>query len=369
MAGVLSSRQIQTLIQQGMIGSQTPFTSGQIQPNTLDLRLGAVCYRVRSSFLTRTARVEDKINELLMYELDLRQGAILEKGCVYIIPLQEMMNLPEHIHGRTNPKSSTGRLDIFTRVISDYDYRFNYVAPGYHGKLYVEVSPMSFTIEVHSGDSLNQLRLVNEHSLRLDENEIREYYKKFPLLYDDHGNAVPENNVDIGDDGLFLSIDLSQSLHSGIVGYRSKKNSEVIDIRKVNHYPVHAFWEPISLKNGHIILEPEEFYIFASRERIAIPEDICGEMIAYDPDSGELRVHYAGFFDSGFGFSSQGKIGAKAVLEIRPHDVPFLIEHGQVLCRILFETNDESPVQLYGSGIQSHYQHQGLRLSKHFMQD
>jgi dCTP deaminase len=365
MNGVLAIQQLIQLITDKAICSTKPIVHQQIQPNSLDLRLGAKAYRVRSSFISERQPVMSKVRELCMYELDLTQGAVLEKGKIYIIPLLESLDLPAQIHGYTNPKSSTGRLDIFTRVITDLNYRFNEVASGYHGNLFLEIAPRSFTILVREGDSLSQLRLVDGQDFKVTEDELRALYRQTPLLFDAEGDPIGLEKTKLRD-GLFMGINLSSSDNHGVIGYKSRKNSELIDIGKIAFYPVDRFWEPvITPHDGHLILEPEEFYIFSSKERILIPEHICGEMIPYDTNSGELRTHYAGFFDSGFGNDDISK-GAKVVLEVRSHDVPFLIEDEQTLFRVVFSRNAAIPDKLYGSEVNSNYQNQGLRLSKQF---
>lgn len=370
MSGILSYQHLKEFVDKKVIFANDPINDWQFQPNTIDLRLGPVAYRVRSSFIPLTKRVEDRIDEFLMYKVDLKDGAILEKGCVYIIPLKEKLDLPPDIYGKTNPKSSTGRLDIFTRIITDHNYRFNTVRSGYSGNLYVEVSPMSFTIKVRENDSLNHLRLITGDNVRVSQREVEEMYDSVPLLYDDDGNPLPKGDV-VFDEGLFMRIDLSHYGERKVIGFKSKRNSSVLDISKKYHYDANEFWEKIySDSSEQLILEPEVFYIFASRERIVIPPGVCGEMVPYDPNSGEMRVHYAGFFDTGFGYEPNSSIkGAKAVLEVRPHDVPFLIEDGQILFRLVFDKNVQIPTQFYGKALKSHYQCQGLSLSKHFIVD
>lgn len=370
MSGIESYQQLKKFTNEKIITSEIPIYDWQFQANTIDLRLGPIAYRVRSSFISFSTSVEKKVNELLMYQLDLKEGAILEKGCVYIIPLLEKLFLPDHIYGKTNPKSSTGRLDIFTRIITDNNFKYNIIQNGYKGNLYVEVSPMSFGIKVRENDCLNQLRLIEGNDVRLSESELIDLYKKIPLLYDDEGCYLPVSEVTLND-GLFMRIDLLHSKENRIIGYKSKKNSSIIDLRKIAFYEKEQFWDAIySNESQKLILEPEVFYIFASKERIVVPPGVCGEMIPYDPDSGEMRVHYAGFFDTGFGYtdSDYSKVtGAKAVLEIRPHDVPFLIEDGQILFRLVFDRNIIIPDKIYGKTLNSNYQYQGLSLSKHFI--
>ncbi|MBU2590569.1 MAG: 2'-deoxycytidine 5'-triphosphate deaminase [Nitrospinae bacterium] len=374
--GVLPDHILRDVIREGYITSDLTIDDSCIQPSSLDLRLGPVCYRIRSSFLPHKERVMEGVADLEMYQIDISNGAILEKGNVYLIPLLESLNLPPNISARTNPKSSTGRLDIFTRVITDYGCRFEDIEPGYKGGLYMEIVPKSFTIKVKAGQALNQLRLFTAGSggdncvdaSKITDSELLAYYKKDPLLYYDNGQAVPADKA-VMKGGLFMGIGIgSASGDREIVGYKAKKNSAVIDLDNIRHYDVEEYWEPImSHPDRHIILEPEEFYIFASTERVRVPLDMAGEMVEFDAGSGEVRTHYAGFFDSGFGYGQGGEIkGTKAVLEVRPHDVPFRIEDGQIFCKIKYERMLQSPSSYYGADIGSHYHKQGLALSKHF---
>lgn len=337
----------------------------QFQPASLDLRLGAVAYRMRSSFLPGKDTVQQKLSALTMYDISLDPAAILERGHVYLVPLQEELALPPTIHAKANPKSSTGRLDIFTRVITDTHARFDDIRPGYHGQLYLEVFSRSFTIKVHQGLSLNQLRLFASHS-PIDDDALRQIYQADPLLYDDDNRPLPLASVHC-DDGLFLGIDTTGGT-TPIVGYKAKKNSDIIDLAKVNFYDPAAFWEPIyRTMHRPLILEPEDFYILVSKERVCIPAAYAAELVAYDPGSGELRTHYAGFFDPGFGYRADQHRGTKAVLEVRPHDVPFLVEDGQMFCKLRLEKTLDMPQVMYGTHLHSHYQHQSLTLSKQFL--
>ena len=362
----------------------------QFQPNSIDLRLGEVAHRVRSSFLPENETVQQKIEKLHQYSFSIKDGAVLEPNCVYIIPLLEELKLPashhplqkklfngsketevrlfseENLTARANPKSTTGRLDIFTRVITDYSHRFEEIEQGYHGKLYLEVVPKSFPIKVRTGQRLNQLRLRHGNMVLSDQDILRTHGSD-PLLFNENGEPLPMDELNVNN-GLFMSV----HLHGGkedIIGYKAKKHRDLIDLDKINYYEISDFWEPIfAASNDHLILEPEAFYIFASKERCRIPSHLAAEMIAYDTGSGELRTHYAGFFDSGFGGTVEDK-GARAVLEVRSHDVPFLIENGQTFCSMKFEPNTEIPDFTYGSEIKSNYQGQGLKLGKHFKQD
>lgn len=378
--GILPVQKLRLLAEAGVIrtSNEFPLLEDQFQPNSIDLRLGTEAIRVRSSFLPESETVAEKISKLHQYTFSIRDGAILEQNCVYIIPLLEEVHLPgglnspsrtsviqslEPLSAKTNPKSSTGRLDIFTRVITDYSHRFEEIEPGYSGKLYLEVVPKSFPVKVKTGQRLNQLRIRHGHVTVGDE-ELLRIHGQDPLLLDETGQPLHLDALKVNN-GLFLSVNLMGN-EGEIVGYKAKKHRNLIDLDQVNAYEVADFWEPIYARSEeHLILEPEAFYIFASKERCRIPVQYAAEMIAYDTGSGELRTHYAGFFDSGFGGTLQDK-GARAVLEVRSHDVPFLIEDGQTFCSMRFEPNTEVPETLYGENLKSNYQGQGLKLGKHF---
>ena len=388
--GVLPIQKIKLLAQIGVIKTpkEFPLQEGQFQPNSLDLRLGTIAHRVRCSFLPENETVDEKLAKLTQHSFSIDEGAVLEPNCTYIIPLLEEIHFPdnsvfsqykkgrgksgdsihlfteEKLSARTNPKSSTGRLDIFTRVITDYSHRFEEIVPGYSGKLYLEVVPKSFPIRVRTGQRLNQLRIRHGFSLLSDEDILRTHHSD-PFLFNDEGNPVHIDDLKVNN-GLFMSVSL-QSQKGQVVGYKAKKNRDLIDLDSINHYKVSEFWDPIFMnQDDYLILEPEAFYIFASKERCRIPSHLAAEMVPYDTGSGELRTHYAGFFDSGFGgLKTEG--GARAVLEVRSHDVPFLIEDGQTFFRMVFEPNTEIPELIYGRDIKSNYQGQDLKLSKHFI--
>lgn len=389
--GVLPVQKLKDLVSAGIIQSHAdhPIQENQYQPNSIDLRLGHHAYRVRSSFLPEKETVHQKIDKLIQYSFSIEDGAVLEPNCVYIIPLLEQLSLPashyssqkklfngengagarlisqENLTAKANPKSSTGRLDIFTRVITDYSHRFEEIEPGYKGKLYLEVVPKSFPVKVRTGHRLNQLRVRHGYQVLSDQDLLR-IHGSDPLLFDDSGLPLDLGEVKVNN-GLFMSVNLLGN-EDDILGYRAKKHRDLIDLDKINHYAISDFWEPIYAgTEDHLILEPEAFYIFASKERCRIPKHLAAEMIAYDTGSGELRTHYAGFFDSGFGGKVEDK-GARAVLEVRSHDVPFLIEDGQTFCSMVFEPNTEIPDFIYGTDIKSNYQGQGLKLGKHFRQ-
>lgn len=363
-AGVLPSQALERLVGQGAVSGATPILAEQIQPSSIDLRLGAVAHRVRASFLAAgRATVTSKLEEYRLHDLDLTKPAVLEKGCVYIIPLEESLRLPAGISGKSNPKSSTGRLDIFTRMITDDGRQFEIVPDGYTGKLFAEVVPRTFSIVVRRGDRLSQLRLFQGGFQPSDE-LLRELSAREALVF--HPDETP-GDARI-DNGLRLSIDLEGIGGSEIIGYRAKRHAPLVDLARIGHYDPADFWDPIRRNaNRTLILDPEDFYILASRERVRIPADYAAEMVPFDPTIGEFRIHYAGFFDPGFGYGRAGEIrGTRAVLEVRSHEVPFILEDGQTVASLVFERLTERPARLYGEGIGSNYQGQGLKLSKHF---
>lgn len=391
--GILPVQKLKMLKDLGIISSQSgfPISEDQFQPNSIDLRLGTKAYRVRCSFLPEEQTVAEKVKSLEQYSFSIEDGAVLEQNCVYIIPLLEELNLPdapnsvqqaffngdsepselqfrsvEHLTAKANPKSSTGRLDVFTRVITDYSHRFEEIEAGYKGKMYLEVVPKSFSIKVKTGQRLNQLRIRHGFEVMSDQ-ELLRIHASDPLLFDEDIRPVSMEKIKVKQ-GLFMSVNLKGE-EGEIIGYKAKKHNNFIDLEKTGHYEVGEFWEPIyARKDKQFILEPEAFYIFASKERIRVPSHLACEMIAYDTGSGELRTHYAGFFDSGFGGTVDDK-GARAVLEVRSHDVPFMIEDGQTLFSMQFEPNAEVPAFTYGEEISSNYQGQDLRLGKHFRQE
>jgi dCTP deaminase len=366
--GVLPSQALARAVELGYVdGGEDPVPPSSIQPASLDLRLGEVAYRIRCSFLPDTRPVERKLEELVVDALDLRgDGAVLETNRPYLLPLVEELRLPPDVRGRTNPKSSTGRLDVFTRVITDQSFRFDEIRAGYHGRLYLEVVPLSFTVRVRRGLALNQLRLSTGPS-RLTDEEMLALHREDPLLYRDD-RPVPVEDLATAD-GLLLGLDLRGDA-SGRVGYRAKDFVPPLDISLVGAYAWEGYWDPILREEGdRIVLAPERFSLLLSDEAVRIPPGYAAEMTAYDPTAGELRTHYAGFFDPGFGHDPAGRFhGSRAALEVRAHDVPFMIEHGQRVCTLSFERMVEPPAVLYGESIGSSYQGQLDTLSKHFRQ-
>ena len=364
--GILPDRMIAAMADAGLILPAYPFVESQIQPASLDLRLGDIAYRVRASFLPGPgATVAERIDQLKLHEIDLTDGAVLETNCVYIVPLLESLALPPEIVAVASPKSSTGRLDVFTRVITDGSDRFDEIGDGYHGNLYLEVVPLSFAIRVREDLALNQLRLSVGRP-ELSDDAVRAFHRDQPLLFDG-GAPVAEDDLALSN-GLFLSLDLRGDA-SGRVGYRARDNAPLLDMTRAAALEPDAYWEHVRGEEGdRVVLTPKRFYLLMSEEAVTIPPTLAAEMMAYDPTSGELRTHYAGFFDPGFGYDEGGRFrGSRAALEVRAHDVPFMIEHGQRVCKLTFERMLEEPASLYGRGIGSSYQQQAETLGKHFL--
>jgi dCTP deaminase len=361
--GILPAHGIRNMIRDQQIwavnGQKSGVLDDQIQPASLDLRLGDTAYRIRASFLPGVSgQVMQKLETLAFHKIDLTDGAVLETGCVYLVPLMEALALPERTGGFANPKSSTGRIDVFTRIITDFGVEFDKAPPGYKGHLYLEVSPRTFPILVRAGSRLSQIRFRRGNPAHSDA-EIKRLHQESALV-DGHANI---------DGGLALSIDLAGDKQTGLIGYRAKRHAGLIDVDRVNALPLNEYWEPIyNHGKNQLILDPDEFYILASRESVTIPPTHAAEMVPFNPLVGEFRVHYAGFFDPGFGAGLEGK-GSRAVLEVRSREVPFILEHGQVIGRLIYERLTDRPEVLYGKSLESNYQRQGLRLSKHFIQD
>ncbi|MEM9349324.1 MAG: 2'-deoxycytidine 5'-triphosphate deaminase [Pseudomonadota bacterium] len=355
--GVLPSQALERMIDAGAITAVPAIIPEQIQPASLDLRLGTKAYRVRASFLAGEGRsVATRLTDFVMHEIDLSQGAVLEKGCVYVVPLMESLALPEGVQAVANAKSSTGRLDLLTRTIIDGGIEFDRITPGYSGPLYAEICPRSFSVLVRPGMRLNQIRFRDGHST-LSDDELAALHSESPLV-----NGAPTIA-----EGLGFSVDLKPT-SGGLVGYRAKPHTGVIDLDQIGHYPPGEFWEEIRTSDARIILDPGAFYILVSREAVTIPPDYAAEMAPYLAMVGEFRVHYAGFFDPGFGHAEAGGKGSRGVLEVRCHEAPFVLEHGQIVGRLVYERMSERPETLYGAGLKSNYQGQGLKLSKHFSQ-
>jgi dCTP deaminase len=356
-AGVIPSQGLRRLAAAGAIAADPAVDPAQVQPASLDLRLGRRAWRVRASFLPGRRRVEDRLADFAMHEIDLAAGAVLETGCAYVVELAERLRLPPEISGAANAKSSTGRLDLLTRVVADGASSFDRVPAGYRGPLYAQISPCTFSVLVRPGTTLCQLRL-RRGDPALDDAALAALDAREGLV---DGEAAI-------DGGLGFSVDLSgRGTEGGIVGWRARRNAALVDLARVDHYDPDDFWEPVRpARHGGLILDPGAFYILVSREAVSVPPDHAAEMIPYLAVAGEFRVHYAGFFDPGFGHHSTGGRGSRGVLEVRCHEAPFALEHGQLVGRLVYERMAETPDVLYGQGIGSNYQGQALRLSKHF---
>jgi len=362
--GILPSQEISNLIARGSISAAPAINPDHIQPASLDLRLGDMAHRVRASFLPGpNSTVEAKIKELRMTRVDLTGAPVFEKDCVYIVPLVEELNLPENISAKANPKSTTGRLDIFTRLITDYGTVYDRVPPGYKGKLYAEIASRTFTVGIRAGMRLSQLRFVRGNPDSRDMSRIKRLDEEETLVYMDDDTPVKAQI----DRGLRITINLEAAEKGEVIAYKAKRNAPVIELDKINHYSPDDFWE-VQYQNAgkSLILDPGDFYILASRERVRVPPDFAAEMVPFDPSDGEFRIHYAGFFDPGFGYGSSDIKGTRAVLEVRAHEVPFLMEHGQLVGRLNYMPLLRRPDKIYGTNIGSSYQHQALTLSKQF---
>jgi dCTP deaminase len=361
--GILPSQAIQNLIDAKQIVADRPVEPEQIQPASLDLRLGDIAHRVRASFLPGPkSSVESKIADLRMTRVALDGTSVFEKNCVYIVPLVEHLHLPGGISGRANPKSTTGRLDIFTRLITDYGTEFDSVGPGYKGNLYAEIVSRTFTVKVRAGMRLSQLRFV-EGTAESRDPELKRLDQQETLVYLDEDPA--KARLEKG--SLRITVNLEASQPNEIIAYKARSNAPLVELDRINYYPPDEFWEPIHENTRKsLILEPGAFYILASRERVRVPPDYAAEMVPFDPSDGEFRIHYAGFFDPGFGYGSSDIKGTRAVLEVRAHEVPFLMEHGQLVGRLNYMPLLSRPDKIYGTGIGSSYQQQALTLSKQF---
>ncbi len=358
-AGILPDRAIAALIESGAVTAQQPVGKDQIQPASLDLRLGARAWRVRASFLpSAKSAIGERRDALALHQIELSDmGAVLETGCVYIVELEERLKLPAGLAAATNPKSSTGRLDVFTRVIGDRVAAFDVFPAGYEGPLYVEVSPRTFPVLVRRGSRLGQIRF-RRGTAKLDGSALAALHARDRL--------VDSENADLGGGAVAVSVDLSGENGGGLVGFRAKRHTGLIDVDFRGGYDIADFWEPLEARGQSLVLDPDAFYILSSKEAVHVPPDHAAEMVPFDPLVGEFRVHYAGFFDPGFGHAAAGGTGARAVLEVRSREVPFILEHGQIVGRLVYERMTELPDTLYGAGLGSNYQAQGLKLSKHF---
>ena len=356
--GLLPVQRLRAMIAAGQISAETPISPSQVQPASLDLRLGPTAYRVRASFLpSARMSVAEKLTAFALHEIALGEGAVLETGCVYVVPLQERLALPPGISAAANPKSSTGRLDVFTRIITETGTAFDQIPAGYEGPLYAEICPQTFPVLVRPGSLLTQIRFRRGQAAHTDA-ELARLHGEQRLVSSDAADIAA---------GIALSVDLAGPGGNEIVGYRAKRHTGVVDVDRPGACPVEDFWEPIAaLRGNRLILDPDQFYILASKEAVHVPPTHAAEMMPFNPLVGEFRVHYAGFLDPGFGHEAAGGAGSRVVLEVRSHKVPFILEDGQIVGRVIYERLTERPDQIYGMGIGSNYQAQGLKLSKHF---
>lgn len=358
--GILPSHAVRELVRAKAIQGVEDIALDQVQPASIDLRLGNTAYRMRASFLPGSrATVEDKIRDFGMHAIDISDGAVLEVGCIYIVPLLEYLALPARVWGLANPKSSTGRIDVLTRLITDYAEVFDKVKEGYHGRLYAEIAPRTFSVVVRKGSKLSQLRL-RRGSDTMSAAMHHRLQEEFRLVDRDLDKKGPFK-------GIPLTVDLHGEATEGLLGFRARQHADLLDVGKVGFYDPLDYWEPIfASAHRHLILNPGDFYILASREAVNVPPQYAAEMVAYDTLIGEFRVHYAGFFDPGFGYAESGGAGSRAVLEVRSHEVPFLVEENQVVGSLIYDRLMDVPDKIYGARIGSYYQRQGLSLSKHF---
>lgn len=356
------------MVDERRISSEFTIRDQQFQPASLDLRLGEKAHRVQCSFLPGRRTIESKLSDFTIHTLNLIDGAVLEPGIVYIIPLMEQLSLPEGIRARANPRSTTGRLDIFTRVITDHSDQFDEIKENYEGPLFLEFLSRSFPIKVKRGLSLGQVRFIRGNC-RCTDDDITDLYEQGQTLLYERNESVEIAEIMLRE-GLFLRVDLGGISDTRCVGYKARRNSRLIDLERVKYYRILDFWEPVFRdKNGRIILEKDDFYLLTSKEKVSIPPSYAAEMVAYEQTSGELRTHYAGFFDPGFGYGPGGNVrGTVAVMEVRALDAPFMVEDGQRFCKLQLERMAECPDVIYGAKeIGSAYQFQGLAPSKHFI--
>ncbi|MBI3817632.1 MAG: 2'-deoxycytidine 5'-triphosphate deaminase [Planctomycetes bacterium] len=362
--GILVDFELRALFEGEHLRSSVPYEIAQIQPASVDLRLGAIGHRVRAGFLPENKTVAQRCSELAIEALHLSRGAVLEPGGIYLILLLEEFNLPPDVSARSNPKSTTGRLDLFTRVLLDRNARFDDVPAGYRGPLYIEVAPRSFPVRVRTGDRLTQQRFFRGNCA-LSDGELRELAARETLAFTENGAPIDANNLLFdGDGGIAFRLQLSGA---GPVGYRARHYTDVVDLSRDLAHDPNEFWDPVFAKQGSLIVEPEQFYIFSSKERLRVPPGYAAEMLPIDVGVGELRTNYAGFFDPGFGCGDEDPRGTPAILEVRPHDVPFLVDDGQVFFRLRFFRCSQEPRVLYGAdGAGSHYGRQSLALARQF---
>ncbi|MBI1961207.1 MAG: 2'-deoxycytidine 5'-triphosphate deaminase [Parcubacteria group bacterium] len=352
-----------------MIFSKGVISEKQIQPASLDLTLGDRVYRTSSSFLPKpNETIWEILKARTLYDFELKPGTVLEPNSSYIIPLNEYIDLAPGMYAYANPKSSIGRVGLFVRLLCDHTPRFDYIPPGYKGQLYLEVIPLDFVVKIHPHLAANQVRFRTAAEERVGESDVRLAHAKHGLIFNQNGAPLPQHAISFGNGGIMLTIDLESR---GIIGYRAKHDTtKAIDLSRVGEYEPYDFWDPILRpRSGELILVPDNFYLLATQERVSFPPEFSGEIASYDPASGEMRSHYAGFFDPGFGYGEAGSSGGTtAVLEVRAHNVPFRLTRGQIICKMEYERMLEVPEVVYSAALGSTYTGAGPKLSKHFMQ-
>ena len=332
------------------------FNQSRVQPSSMDLTLSNECYELRYSFLSPKGKIRNKLKTLSIKRYDLTNGLVFKKNHTYLVRLNEKLNLNSPIKGKCNPKSSTGRLDIFCRVILDYTDEYEKVPYGYSGDIFLEVTTRAFDIFLTKGDSLNQMRLTNISNDFIRDEDLRKFHNNEAIIFDQNDYLLKPNISS----GLKISVDLSSK--DQIIAYKAKKKSPKLIFSKKHIHDPRKYWEFIKKDNGNLTIFPNEFFILKSKQKIRIPKTMAAEMVPYDTSIGDFRVHYAGFFDPGFG----DRNGSYAVLEVKTHEVPFNIEDGQYIARLIFENLNKNTDFTYGSKINSNYQNQELALSKHF---
>ncbi len=351
MKGALVYQDYLKLIKKNYIINET-IDQNQIQPASLDLSLSEECYEIKHSFLSHKTTVRRKLKDLIIKKINLNKEFIFKKDKTYIVKLNESLNLKNNIFGHCNPKSSTGRLDIFCRTIVDFAEEYEKIPNNYQGEIFLEITSRSFDVAFKKGNCLNQLRLIMGNQYYLSDEQLKKIKTKLKIT-NFKKNTLKINN------GVKISVDLS---NSKTIAYVAKNNTPVLKFSKIKSHKINDFWKAIKNIDNSLLIEKNKFYILKSKEKVIIPDNLAGEMIPYDTGIGDFRAHYAGFFDPGFGMPN----GTYAVLEVKTNEIPFLLEDGQTIARIKYEKLNKNSNIVYGKDIKSNYQNQGLKLSKHF---
>ena len=335
-----------------LITADTALCDDQIQMASIDLSLKGPVYGMRASGLPRrgeTVRSRIDASAKTGYTFNLTgEDKLLSRRQTYIIPLNEGLKLPPGFAARFSPKSSTGRVDVLARILADGIPHFDSVpAEGYRGPLYLEVTPLSCDILLRSGQSLMQMRLRQGDSL-VSANDLVTLQAEKGIVWGKDGKPIAPEKLSLAEHGLYMHVDLDRD----IVGFMARDPILAeLSFAKSDFYDPYDFWEPITRpKGGSIVLNPGRFYLLATKERVKVPSNICGDIAAYDASTGEFRTHYAGFFDPGFGGSKPEERGTVGVMEVRGREIPFELQDNQPVCRMDFQWLDEVPNRLYGAG-------------------